>query len=181
MKLSFLHEPFTFAGFTVMIGLATLFPHHRITTLAQSSSAVAISDLPNTREETAPLAIAPAIAPEQLCKAIPSSRLFARTELFFGLSKQDNSEISEVEFQHFLAQEVTPRFPDGLTLLTGRGQFKNSSGLIIKEPTQLLILLYPFEQFSNNSQEIQEIRNAYKTIFQQESVLRTDEFSCISF
>jgi hypothetical protein len=47
---------------------------------------------------------------------------FLRTELYFGSSKPDGSVITLEQFQHFLDQEITPRFPDGLTLLTGLGQ-----------------------------------------------------------
>jgi Protein of unknown function (DUF3574) len=48
--------------------------------------------------------------------------LFLRTELFFGPSKPEG-EVTEEEFQPFLAQHVTPRFPDGLTVVTGLGLF----------------------------------------------------------
>jgi len=44
---------------------------------------------------------------------------FARTELFFGSAKPDGSAVTEEEFSTFLDQVITPRFPDGLTLLTG--------------------------------------------------------------
>jgi hypothetical protein len=113
------------------------------------------------------------------CSAQLKGETFARTELFFGLSKPDGSTITEEEFQYFLDTEVTPRFPDGLTLLTGTGQFKDSSGAIIEEGSKLLILLYPFS--NESSQSIQQIREAYKSSFQQQSVLRTDEQSCVSF
>ena len=87
--------------------------------------------------------------------------------------------MTEEEFQHFVDTEVTPRFPDGLTLLTGTGQFKDSTGTIIQEGSKLLILLYPFNQKSNRA--VEQIREAYKDTFQQESVLRVDEQSCVSF
>ncbi|WP_404785333.1 DUF3574 domain-containing protein [Altericista sp. CCNU0014] len=117
----------------------------------------------------------------QVCKTVPSHSVFARTELFFGLGKSNGSEVTEAEFQSFLSREVTPRFPDGLTLLSGRGQFKDSGGSIDREPFKLLILLYPIEKFARSSQSVEQIRQAYKTVFQQESVLRTDGQSCISF
>jgi hypothetical protein len=75
---------------------------------------------------------------------------------------------------------VTPRFPDGLTLLTGYGQFRNSAGVINKERSHLLILFYP-PQMRDASKLIQELRETYKAMFQQESVLRTDGNSFISF
>jgi hypothetical protein len=123
--------------------------------------------------------------PQQSCNNLPSSRSFVRTELFFGLSKPDQSQVTELEFQQFIKREVTPRFPDGLTLLSGRGQFKTSSNKIVKEPTNLLILIYPQDRLapdkSEQNQKVEQIRKAYKLAFQQESVLRSDELSCVSF
>lgn len=55
---------------------------------------------------------------------------FLRTELFFGLSKPDG-EVTEEELQQCLAQHITPRFPEGLTVVTGLGQCSNASGIII--------------------------------------------------
>ncbi len=55
---------------------------------------------------------------------------FDRTELFFGSAKPDGSIVTEEDFQQFLNQEITPRFPDGLTVLAGFGQFRDSSGAL---------------------------------------------------
>jgi len=98
---------------------------------------------------------------------------FARTELFFGSAKPDGV-VSEAEFQQFLDECVTPRFPDGLTLVTGLGQFRGATGIPVEERAMLLILLYPDETRRESSRLIEEIREAYKQIFQQESVLRAD-------
>jgi Protein of unknown function (DUF3574) len=117
--------------------------------------------------------------PKHLCKSVPASQLFARTELFFGLSKPNGTEVQNAEFQQFLNREVTPRFPDGFTVLSGQGQFKDDSGVILKERSKLLILLNPIA--ASNNQKIEEIRKAYIKAFQQQSVLRADELSCASF
>jgi hypothetical protein len=115
------------------------------------------------------------------CRYLPSASAFARTELFFGSLKPNGSQVSEAEFQAFLNREISPRFPDGLTLLAGYGQFKNAQGVVIRERSRLLILLYPIEQARDSSGKIEQIRKAYNSAFQQESVLRTDELSCVSF
>ena len=99
---------------------------------------------------------------------------FARTELFFGTAKPDG-EVTEEEFLAFLDQEITPRFPDGLTLLKGDGQFRGEDGVIVKEDSFLLILLYPLEGFRESSGKIESIRRLYRAQFQQESVLRVDD------
>jgi hypothetical protein len=115
----------------------------------------------------------------RICEHVIKGDIFARSELLFGLSRANGPEITEEEFQAFIDLEVTPRFPDGLTVLTGNGQFKDSSGNIIQEGSKLLILLYPFSK--SLSTLVDEVREEYKSAFQQQSVLRVDEHSCVSF
>ena len=104
---------------------------------------------------------------------------FHRTELYFGRNRP-GGEVSEEEFQHFVDVEVTKRFPDGLTLLSGLGQFREESGAIIQEKSKVLILLYPLTDRAAN-REIEEIRQAYKDQFEQSSVLRVDTTQRVSF
>lgn len=99
---------------------------------------------------------------------------FIRTELFFGTDRAGGPDVTEQEWQQFLDEEITPRFPDGLTVLTGYGQFRDASGNTIQERSFLLILLYPVETRKSSSAKIEQIREAYKTAFQQQSVLRVD-------
>ncbi|HEY6987989.1 MAG TPA: DUF3574 domain-containing protein [Bryobacteraceae bacterium] len=106
--------------------------------------------------------------------------LWARTELYFGSDKHDGTVVTREEFMQFVDREITPRFPDGLTLLTGYGQFLDSRGVIEKERSMVLILLYPLTSF-DSSKKIQEIRQLYKDCFRQESVLRVDSVSHVSF
>jgi uncharacterized protein DUF3574 len=111
--------------------------------------------------------------------AASSGELWHRTELYFGRNRP-GGEVTEEEFQHFLDVEVTKRFPDGLTLLSGLGQFREESGAITQEKSKILILLYPLTDRQAN-REIEEIRQAYKDQFQQSSVLRVDDFQRVSF
>ena len=106
-----------------------------------------------------------------------------RTELYVGMGKRDGTEVTEDEWQRFLTDEVTPRFPDGLTIIEARGQYRNASGKIIRERSRVLILLYPKKQRSEANKKIDAICAAYKRIFQQESVLRVtaSRSSIVSF
>jgi Protein of unknown function (DUF3574) len=99
---------------------------------------------------------------------------FIRTELFFGTAKPDGV-VTEAEFLAFLDAEVTPRFPDGLTLLKAYGQFAGEDGILVKEESYLLVLLYPFESAKEGDRKIEAIRRRYLKQFQQESVLRVDD------
>jgi len=100
---------------------------------------------------------------------------FIRTELYFGRNKPDGTEVSRKEFDGFLSGFVTERFPDGLTVLNGRGQFLNSRGQVERERSVVLILLYPTSARSEKHIKIEEIRAEYKSRFQQQSVLRVDD------
>jgi len=113
-------------------------------------------------------------------RPISPAEIWSRTELFFGSSRPNGTVVDDAEFAKFVDEEVTRRFPDGLTLLTGYGQFKNSAGTIIREKSFVLILFYPAQTIDANK-KIQEIREAYKVANSQESVLRADNYSIISF
>jgi hypothetical protein len=99
---------------------------------------------------------------------------FVRTELFFGTAKP-TGVVTEQEFRGFIDAEVTPRFPDGLTVLKGDGQFRGENEVIVKEQSFVLVLLYPYEEAAKGSKRIDRIRELYKEMFDQESVLRVDD------
>jgi hypothetical protein len=105
--------------------------------------------------------------------------VWARTEPYFG-TNSPRGEVSDKDFAGFVDSEIAPRFPDGLTLLTGAGQHLDSKGVLQKERSKLLILFYPGSARDAN-RLIQEIRDRYKCRFEQESVLRVDSYVVVSF
>ena len=108
---------------------------------------------------------------------------WVRTELFFGMAKPDGTAVSEAEWQAFLDAEVTPRFPEGLTVLSAAGQYQGEDEQIVQEGSKIVILLYPRDAVDESNPEIEQIRTAYERAFQQESVLRADDDRpvCTSF
>jgi hypothetical protein len=121
----------------------------------------------------------PSAAQRPVKRQTAAVEVWVRTELYFGTSMA-NGEVSDAQFSNFVDSEVTRLFPDGLTLLTGQGQFKNAGGIIIHEKSHLLILLYP-TQMQDANKKIQDLREWYKKAFGQESVLRVDSLSLVSF
>jgi hypothetical protein len=108
---------------------------------------------------------------------------FIRTELYFGRNIPGGREVNRKDFDRFLSEFISPRFPDGLTVLNGRGQFLNSNGEIEREQCIVLILLYPVAVQEEKVCKIEEIREEYKLRFQQQSVLWVDNptFVRVSF
>jgi len=99
---------------------------------------------------------------------------FVRTELFFGTAKPVGAVTPE-EFKTFLDSVITPRFPEGLTVTKGAGQFTAADGALIKEDSYVIVLLYPLDGQKASSARIDEIRREYMRQHQQESVLRADD------
>ena len=100
-------------------------------------------------------------------------------QLFFGLSQSDGGSISEEAWREFLADTVTPRFPDGLTVLSGNGQWRDSSGEVLREGSKVLIIYAPPGE--DGRRAIDEISEEYERRFNQESVLRVVGNACVSF
>ena len=102
--------------------------------------------------------------------ATEEASTWVKTELYFGMTRPGGGEITGEEWDGFLEKEITPRFPDGLTVLDAHGQWRDTSGAIIREKTKLLILLH--EKSPDRERAVEEIVRLYKERYQQESVLR---------
>jgi hypothetical protein len=112
-----------------------------------------------------------------LCRA--DAKPMARLELLFGTARKQGPVISDTEWAAFLDIEVTPRFPAGLTVLSGPGQWRGNDGEIEKERSRILVIWY--EPGAASEARIEGIRAAYKLHFDQDSVMRVDSISCVSF
>ena len=103
-----------------------------------------------------------------------------QVDLFFGRDISGVGEVSESQFQTFVDREITPRFPDGLTIFDTQGQFQDSTGTVVEESSKVVSLI--IEDTETNEVAIDEIANEYIEQFQQESVLQVaNEDLTISF
>lgn len=103
----------------------------------------------------------------------------ARLEMLFGTSRSHGAPVTDEEWARFLDTEVAPRFPAGLTVLRGPGQWRGNDGRLAKEQSNMLVIFH--EPSALADAEIEAIRAAYKQRFDQESVMRVDGMSCVSF
>ena len=104
---------------------------------------------------------------------------FAEYRLFFGRSRDGVEVVTDAQWRAFLAEEITPRFPDGLTVVDAAGQWRDPSGAIERERAKMLIVLAaPGEEGMRSTGEIAE---AYKRTFGQSAVLRVVGSACASF
>ena len=114
--------------------------------------------------------------PPQLSMTCPAPlKPAVQLDLYFGRDKP-GGEVSEAEWAAFLAQEVTPRFPDGLSVINVAGQSSNYSGPIGRERTKLLIVVV-FDAPAHLP-KAQAITDAYNKRFGQHGVFRTEHAVC---
>jgi hypothetical protein len=110
------------------------------------------------------------------CPAPGKPALWA--QLAFGRAIGDQGVVSEEAFQAFVDTEVTPRFPDGLTIVDARGQWRGADGRIVREPSKILMLALPPGEGLG---KLEAVGEAYKRAFRQEAVMLLTQPACLAF
>lgn len=101
---------------------------------------------------------------------------YLETRLFFGTERPDGGPaVTPEQFTRFIDREVTPYFPDGLTVQEGQGRWRDANGRIERERSYELTLLYPLAEAPARDAAIERVRKRYMRQFGQESVARVDE------
>jgi hypothetical protein len=96
-------------------------------------------------------------------------------ELYFG-----RDGVSDTAWSSFLGNVVTPRFPDGLTVLDGRGQWRDpSGGQISREAASVVVIAVDRAAFERI--RVDQVADAYKAMFGQRSVGRIVSERCGAF
>lgn len=117
----------------------------------------------------------PAPSPTLGC-AVGDSALVRET-LYFGRNRPGGT-VSDSEWNSFLADVVTPRFPHGLTVTEGMGQWRGAdTSAVEQERSQVVTLFHPGNEAARHS--VHEIALEYKRRFQQEAVLRERTPTCV--
>lgn len=107
-----------------------------------------------------------------------SATAMTRLELLFGRGKPDGTSVTDAEWKAFLDVQVTPLFPDGLTVIDGYGQWRD--GEVVKAERSIMLVIWHPPGFGDEA-KVEAIRSAYKSAFQQQSVMRIDGADCVSF
>lgn len=89
-------------------------------------------------------------------------------KMLFGMNSPDGP-VEDTQWQAFLAEAVTPRFPDGLTVYRTQGQWRGASGQVEREESRAVEILHGDD--ADGRKRIAEISAEYKRRFKQEAVL----------
>ena len=119
------------------------------------------------------LALAACATPQPRTLEVQEGEAMTATRLYFGASMPGGRTVSDAAWRGFLASEITPRFPEGLTVLDGRGQWRDTkTGRILRERSRVLLVLH--KGGTKAKAALAAIVARYKARFGQQSVLRID-------
>src|SRR5580698_5497422 len=109
----------------------------------------------------------------------PQATNWVETHLYFGIGPI-NKPAPEAAWRNFLDQEVTPRFPAGLSVVDVYGQWQSKPQTAPeRERSKLLIIDYPATP--DNAARIEAIRTAWKQRTHAQSVLKVTQPADVSF
>ncbi len=101
-------------------------------------------------------------------------------ELLFGRDIGRHDGVSESAFAHFVARELSPRFPDGLTITDATGQWRDpADGRLVREATKQVEIVLPGN--ADDQAKLEAVVTAYKREFHQHSVGVIVQLACVSF
>jgi hypothetical protein len=108
-------------------------------------------------------------------------KAMTQVDLYFGRNiPGGGGEVSDAQWRQFLDEVVTPRFPDGLSVLDVQGQWKSTrTGTIARERSKRLSVIVP--DAADAAANLEAIKAAYKQRFRQESVLQSEAGVCAAF
>jgi Protein of unknown function (DUF3574) len=111
---------------------------------------------------------------------LPTERRMLVAELFFGRGIAGRGPLTDTEWAAFVAQIVTPNFPDGFTVFDGEGQWRDrQTGRIARERTK--VLLVATHRTADLARRLSTVIEAYKTEFRQQTVGVMTRDSCAAF
>ena len=100
-------------------------------------------------------------------------------DLYFGRNIGGTFGVDDAEWQAFVNREITPRFPDGLSITDVSGQWRGPSGEIVREPSKAVMVILSGDP--GEREKLDAIRAAYVEAFDQDAVMLIQRSACVGF
>jgi hypothetical protein len=101
-------------------------------------------------------------------------------ELLFGRNIGDRLGVTQALWASFVDREITPRFPDGVTVFDVKGQWRDQGRkTIVHEPSKVVEIVLSGRD--DDLDRLNQIATAYKSRFRQHSVGIVMRGACVSF
>jgi len=113
------------------------------------------------------------------CRDVGAHQALVAT-LLFGLDLPGRQPVTNDEWSAFIRDVVTSRFPEGLTVLDGNGQWRDpATGRVSAAPSRVVIIAT--DDARSAPGKLAEVADAYKARFDQKSVGILVSPTCAAF
>ena len=109
----------------------------------------------------------------------PGMKPMVRDVLYFGRSIPGGGTVNDSAWTKFVAEVITPAFPDGFTVTSGMGQWRDAGGNIVSESSMIVTITRP--DTGDNEAAVLGLGERYRVIFHQEAVMHEHANVCVSF
>jgi hypothetical protein len=118
-------------------------------------------------------------AAAQLSCTVPQTPMI-EVELLFGRNIGGKLGVTDKLWAAFLAREVSPRFPDGLTVFDTRGQWRDDkTKALVREPGKIVRIILGAD--AGTMEKVDAVAAAYIKQFGQDSVGIVTRPACVVF
>jgi len=102
-----------------------------------------------------------------------SGQRMTQTDLYFGRSMLNGDTLTEKQWNIFAQQYISKVLTNGCTVIDAAGYwYDTAQHHLITEPSRLVVSVNKMSP--HFSKQIDSLRYRYKTLYQQQSVLRVD-------
>ena len=102
-----------------------------------------------------------------------SGQRMTQTDLYFGQLTLNGDTLTEIQWNTFAQQYISKVLPNGCTVNTATGYWYDTiKHLLVTEPSRVVVSI--IKKSPGFSKRIDSLRYWYKTLYQQQSVLRVD-------
>lgn len=124
------------------------------------------------------MTLVPPAGAQVACRADQKSS--AVVEMMFGRKIGERIAVTNGAWARFVDREITPRFPDGLSVVDAAGQWMDTDKKrVVREPSKIVTIV--LRDAEKGQAEIDAIAQAYKKQFKQQSVGVIVRGACVSF
>jgi hypothetical protein len=100
------------------------------------------------------------------------------TRLYLGQDTPAGA-VTDAQWERFVEDSVTPRFPGGFTVMQGQGRWRSAAGILHEEDTRVIEIVH--DNSATSHTRAREVGAAYKRRFVQQAVLvaRAPTIQCL--
>ncbi len=106
-------------------------------------------------------------------------RAMVRTELVFGLTREDGTGIDEDEWQDFIDKAIAISFPAGFTVVDSHGRWRGAEGKVVGERSKVVVIFHDGSEAT--LRRLDELRRGFRQRFGPQAVIRASGNVWVAF